>query len=409
MAHLINNINNKFHRRSYETVSFFFVLVLFSSVLFAQGEEIPNKQFMLGCTNVGSTEQVTHYIEAISAVWEKSSDNFIISSNQSVYNNSLVTTGNANFNEPDWPGFNFIWLNTGITMPRWGLGLYKVTNSKQTDKYFYIDARDKSYGTITGGYTTPDFYVYFNNENSVYQYNRFFPQPTIPNGGLISVWEIFGKTPNTSGLQNYWSNVLVIVKSLNNHPHLIWGQYPDNNFSVQYYKVYRSNNCTHGWEYIGQTSAFDYEDQTQEYCTAIPPAQCTETCVFYYRVTAVNNSSVESDPTNEASVVLVGGPPEKAVMNETFSNEPISYSLSQNYPNPFNPATVITYSIPENSFISLKVYDVLGNEISELANEVKEPGIYSVSFDASKLSSGIYFYTIKANGHSFTKKMLLAK
>lgn len=88
---------------------------------------------------------------------------------------------------------------------------------------------------------------------------------------------------------------------------------------------------------------------------------------------------------------------------------PTEFSVKQNYPNPFNPATVISYSVAENSFITLKVYDVLGNEVSDLVNEIKEPGNYSISFDASKLSSGIYFYTLKANGYSLTKKMLLAK
>lgn len=99
-------------------------------------------------------------------------------------------------------------------------------------------------------------------------------------------------------------------------------------------------------------------------------------------------------------------------MTVNVDDDPITafnFRLYQNFPNPFNSTTVISFSVAENSFVSLKVYDVLGNEISEILGEVKEPGNYSVSFDASALSSGIYFYTLKANGYSLTKKMILAK
>ncbi len=72
------------------------------------------------------------------------------------------------------------------------------------------------------------------------------------------------------------------------------------------------------------------------------------------------------------------------------------FELSQNYPNPFNPSTVITYKLPEKSFVSLKVYNVLGNEIKTLVNEEKSAGIHNIKFDVSdlpgKLSNGTYFY-----------------
>ncbi len=86
-----------------------------------------------------------------------------------------------------------------------------------------------------------------------------------------------------------------------------------------------------------------------------------------------------------------------------------SFSLSQNYPNPFNPTTTINYQLPANSFTTLKVYDVLGREVAVLVNEFRTTGYYSTSFDASKLSSGIYFYTIKAGSFVSTKKMLLLR
>lgn len=88
---------------------------------------------------------------------------------------------------------------------------------------------------------------------------------------------------------------------------------------------------------------------------------------------------------------------------------PDSYKLAQNYPNPFNPITTIRYSIPESGNVSLKVYDILGNEVASLVNEEKARGVYSVTFDASNLSSGVYFYKIQAGNYFETKKMLLIK
>ncbi len=88
---------------------------------------------------------------------------------------------------------------------------------------------------------------------------------------------------------------------------------------------------------------------------------------------------------------------------------PKEYKLYDNYPNPFNPGTQIKYSIKENGFVTLKVYDVLGNEVAVLANEEKQAGTYTVTFDAGNLASGIYFYSISTNGFHQTKKMLLIK
>ena len=91
--------------------------------------------------------------------------------------------------------------------------------------------------------------------------------------------------------------------------------------------------------------------------------------------------------------------------NET----PASYKLSQNYPNPFNPVTKIDFAIPKQGLVTLKIYDVLGREVTTLLNEVRSPGSYSIDFDASRLSSGTYFYKLSAGNFIETKKMLLIK
>ena len=86
-----------------------------------------------------------------------------------------------------------------------------------------------------------------------------------------------------------------------------------------------------------------------------------------------------------------------------------TYALSQNYPNPFNPTTTIAYQIPNDGKVTIKIFDVTGREVTTLVDEFKSSGQYSVKFDASRLSSGIYFYSIRSGDYNAVKKMSLIK
>jgi len=88
---------------------------------------------------------------------------------------------------------------------------------------------------------------------------------------------------------------------------------------------------------------------------------------------------------------------------------PNQFALYQNYPNPFNPSTTISYDLPANDFVTLKIYDVLGNEITTLINEEQPAGYHKINFDASALSSGMYFYTLQSGKIILTNKMILIK
>jgi len=96
-------------------------------------------------------------------------------------------------------------------------------------------------------------------------------------------------------------------------------------------------------------------------------------------------------------------------VQQISSEVPDSYSLQQNYPNPFNPATNITYSIVNGGDVKISVFDVSGKEVEKLVNGIQQPGKYSISFNASKLTSGIYFYRIETESFTDTKKMILVK
>ncbi|MBI2418087.1 MAG: T9SS type A sorting domain-containing protein [Ignavibacteriales bacterium] len=87
----------------------------------------------------------------------------------------------------------------------------------------------------------------------------------------------------------------------------------------------------------------------------------------------------------------------------------VTFNLEQNYPNPFNPATKISYNLPNADFVNLKIYDIVGNEVATLLSGYQSAGHYTYSFNASSLTSGVYFYTLKTSRFSETKKMLLTK
>ena len=89
--------------------------------------------------------------------------------------------------------------------------------------------------------------------------------------------------------------------------------------------------------------------------------------------------------------------------------QPLTYNLSQNYPNPFNPTTNIKFSIQKPGLVTLKIYNVLGQEVMTLVNQQLNAGSYNYTFDASRLSSGVYIYTISAGNFFQTKKMVLMK
>jgi len=88
---------------------------------------------------------------------------------------------------------------------------------------------------------------------------------------------------------------------------------------------------------------------------------------------------------------------------------PNQFALYQNYPNPFNPSTTISYDLPANDFVTLKIFDVLGNEITTLINEEQQAGYHKINFDALALSSGMYFYTLQSDNKILMNKMILIK
>jgi hypothetical protein len=126
------------------------------------------------------------------------------------------------------------------------------------------------------------------------------------------------------------------------------------------------------------------------------------------RILCLQNTTV-NDPYILKEVEVYGTNISTSADGASVRSVPEEYSVEQNYPNPFNPSTVIGYRIPTTNIVSLKVYNILGEEIAILVNAEQEKGKHTVTFNASKLSSGIYFYTFRAGTFSKTSMMLLLK
>ena len=154
--------------------------------------------------------------------------------------------------------------------------------------------------------------------------------------------------------------------------------------------------------------------------SSITTAGQTATSVMYHILTktgeslsiTLKNSTANSGVVNIEGVSWSSGDGVSNPTNvEKTSEIPRGFSLSQNYPNPFNPSTIIKYQLPADGYVTLRVHDVIGKEIATLVNEFKQAGNYSSQFliQKSQLPSGIYFYTLRANGYAETKKMILIK
>ena len=173
---------------------------------------------------------------------------------------------------------------------------------------------------------------------------------------------------------------------INNQVHLSWNTASEKNNSG--FEVLRSTNSrlftkigfVHGHGTSSEINVYSYVDKNVN-------------GTVYYKL-----KQIDFDGTSKYSKTV-----------EATAVKPVEFNLSQNYPNPFNPSTTISYSIPQDNFVSLKVYNVLGNEVATLINGQITAGTHNVHFNASNLSSGVYYYTLRTGNFTNTKKLMLLK
>lgn len=323
-------------------------------------------------------------------------------------------------------GFDFITAQNGY--PTFAYGIYKVTNNVSS-KYFYLDYRDYRVGYYNCYDPPPyghriDVWLKYDYSNDIFSYKSGNPDNmyhNIANGQLLNIWDIKRKGQQlTSLFPSYWDNCLAVINNGSNYPKCVWGSHPDDQQTIDVtgYNIYRAVTNQNpppnpNFILIATVSDTTFEYTDNQYGLGGP-------ILLHYKVTAIyeyqaRNRVFETTPTN---TVIVGGSIFK--QSEGIKKEIDDFALYQNYPNPFNPTTKISFVVGENSFITLKIFDILGNEVANLFNGEKKPGYYIIDFDASNLTSGLYFYKLFAvpldkskkvglNSYSFTKKMILLK
>ncbi|HSW54420.1 MAG TPA: T9SS type A sorting domain-containing protein [Ignavibacteriaceae bacterium] len=359
----------------------------------------------------------------------KSSTSFVLNPSNPNYQTAIATFEgeqfftNTNFSGYDWPHFRII-RPDDININAFGYGLYKFSVDGGS-AYFFIDYRDDSYGrniySNCPGNDCNDIWIKYESDpvDKLY-YVRHDPDSepgidpehsawiSISNGQLLYYYKIkLQQSPSTDEFPDFWENCLTPLPNGGGHPMIYWGRHPldDVEFEVDNYKIYRAVSSglpppNPNYISIATVGSDIFSFTDYDFASGGP-------LNLQYRVTAVYEDLVESvyetSPTNS---VLISG---SLYKDHSKVDEKIEFYLSDNYPNPFNPSTTIDYAIKSTGFVTLKVYDLLGTEVASLVNERKEPGNYTVTFDASNLQSGIYFYTLASGNFTETKKLILLK
>lgn len=190
------------------------------------------------------------------------------------------------------------------------------------------------------------------------------------------------------------------------YPLLTWTNPNNDAGQLTNVRIYRrrvqGNTVIQNWS-LRATLTPSGASQTQSWTdNTISTAQLGNDAIAQYRITIDDNSTpANTSPNSDVREI--------SYSNNMLSTTGKSFLLSQNYPNPFNPTTTIDFTLPERAVVSLKVFDALGREVVVLLNESRESGVHQVSFNASALSSGVYYYTLRYGSVSQTKKMILAK
>jgi len=213
------------------------------------------------------------------------------------------------------------------------------------------------------------------------------------------------------------------IKMYNTNINSITGFIESSNWNTVYYSPSFNIPGT-GWQTIQMTNPIAYSGNNLLIEICYNNSSYTNNSIIYSSSTSGDYWGRRGDLSTASGCGYIAwtsivSPPGKAniklfidvvmSVNPESGMLPNTYSLSQNYPNPFNPMTKISFAIPKAGFVSLKVYDLLGREVSNLINEEKQAGNYSIDFNSGNLTSGVYFYKMQSGSFTETKKMLLIK
>lgn len=245
--------------------------------------------------------------------------------------------------------------------------------------------------------------------DGIYQNKYSYVAPTLGDSTISGIkWSNFKVSAHSSEMLNFLVSESMLGYSIDNLAPIVpagviasgyddmielaWDESVEKDF--QYYAIYRSLDS----EFTPDTMITSTYTTTNNYFN---DNEVIEGYTYYYHISAVDYSGNYSEFSEKVYALITDV--------QLDIDIPTVYELGQNYPNPFNPSTVVNYSIPESGLVTLKVFNILGQEIVELVNEVKQVGVYEVSFNASSLTTGMYIYRIQSGDFTSTKKMILIK
>lgn len=229
--------------------------------------------------------------------------------------------------------------------------------------------------------------TFWKEDGSITPFWREADTLVVDSTGIVSGFDFYLQSAPDSGL----ANIAGVIQDGENNP--VNGAY-----------VYAYNNA-------GQVQGYGVTNENGSYTIAgLIPGEYTVTGDNYgYTQDSESNITVDYGSNASQNVDLILKDDTISGVENSHNNVATEYALEQNYPNPFNPSTTIAFTIPMAEQVSLKVYNVLGQEVATLINDFKEAGSYQVSFDASQLTSGVYFYSISAGNFTQIRKMMLLK
>jgi hypothetical protein len=363
-----------------------FLLLLLPCFNFAQLDY--DGELELQLINRGASWNVSIKLTALSARWDA---NYELTEDYAIVSSSA--------SNPDYY-INFEHILHPGNESEFAIGLYKISAFENDieQAYFFMDWRTSDWNSSLD--------VYFKYDVANNNFRNWANTETI-NYTYQTLWDLTGNGLETTGLEDYWENCLGLIHNSNFNPRLVWGPYPDENFSVNYYKIYKKTG-TGSFNFCETNSGVNWVDDDET--VILGPPQANET-ICYYKVTAVgwqSEESVETDYTNTVDT-RVEGPNQDKISQYDNVKLANSFTLFQNYPNPFNPATIISWYSPKDGFVKLDIFDILGRQIDELVNEYRTSGFSFVEFDAHNLPSGVYFYKIQNGALTEIRKMILQK
>ncbi|MCW8824267.1 MAG: T9SS type A sorting domain-containing protein [Ignavibacteriaceae bacterium] len=358
--------------------------------------------------------------------------NMIGTEQQFIYNSLDNPLGGFNIElfEGIFPpaGWQVINPDDGITFEQYdGANGPSLGGSKSVLMDFYsystVGASDTMYSRIFYGLQTIDSvkFDYAHAEYPGFGPDRLIVKVSI-DGGLTFPFTIFDKAgdelatvaptsnsfvPTSSGdwatfsypLENIVTFSSVSVQSPNGGEVWVAGETEDITWSgvnVNDVKIELSTNNGTDWSTIIESTP-----NTGSYSWVVTAQDSSDECLI--RITNVENGFVYDVSDGVFTIDVVSS------LGEELESNPTEFNLAQNYPNPFNPSTTIRYAVPKTSQVSIKIYDLTGQEVASLVNEVKEVGTYEVKFDARNLASGVYLYKMIAGDFSSIKKLNVLK